>query len=242
MSWLRETWRIVRSVGLALLVATVATTIVDQIINSRLESLLLSDDGGGAQLWILAASSLLNSLVFPVLMTALCLYGIMKARGGGESLTAFFARVGQQIYIETLRMWGSCLRWGLLFVLPGVVRLLQLIYVPFVVCVHKPYDQGDADALKTSSRYFRKTMFRTFAAILAFHIAIPLVLTDLLDPWRTFARTPVSAVLCSVVDLLLAIIAAQIFFRLFESARKELHDESVFQLERHQDPGQGAHV
>ena len=59
-------------------------------------------------------------------------------------------------------------------------------------------DQGDADALKTSSRYFRKTMFRTFAAILAFHIAIPLVLTDLLDPWRTFARTPVSAVSASV--------------------------------------------
>lgn len=242
MGWLKETGRILRFVGFGLLVATIATTLVDQFINTRLEALLLSDDGGGAQLWILAAGSLFNGLIFPVLITGLTIFGILRARGAPETLSDFLARTGQQLYIETLRAWGACLRWGFLLIIPGLVRLIQLIYVPFIVCLDRKYDQGEADALRTSNRYFRRAIARTLLAMAAFHVILPLVVTDLLDPWRTFTSTPGPALLCSLVDLILAVFAAQVFFRIFESVRKELLDEPVFQLERHQDPGQGTHV
>lgn len=242
MAWLKETFRVLRFAGAGVFAALAVSTIIDQIINSRLEVLLLSEDGGGAMLWLLAGSSLLNGLVFPVMVTALCLYGILRARGDGETVGHFVGRVGQQLYIETLRAWGSCLRWGLLFVVPGFVRLVQLVYVPFVVCLHRDYDRGEADALRTSGRYLRRSIFRTLFAILALQLAVPLILTDVLDPWRTYSATPLAALLCTALDVFVAVLTAQIFFRIFESARKELQDEPVFRMEGHQVAGQGSHV
>lgn len=237
MRWLHETLSILKYAGPPALVALAASTVFDQLINQRLEVLLLSEDGMGAELWALATASLLNGLIFPVFITACCLYGIVKARFPHESAWHFFGRSLEQLYIETMRVWGSCLRWGLLFLIPGFIRLLQLVLVPFVVMADAAYDRGDADALKTSSRYFRRRPFKILGVVLLFHLALPLVLTDALDPWRTYWRTPLGALACNLLDLMLAIVSTRLLFAIFESVRRELKDESVFQLGRDQTPG-----
>lgn len=237
MRWLRESLSIFRHAGPPALIALAASTIIDQLINQRLEVLLLSEDGMGPELWGLAAGSLANGLIFPVLVTAACVYGIVKTRFPEESPVDFFGRALNQLYIETLRVWGSCLRWGLLLILPGFFRLLQLVMVPFVVLLHRPYDEGRADALKTSARYFGRRPFKIVGIVLAFHLIAPLLLTDVMDPWRTYWKTPLAAFGCNVVDLFLAVISTQLLFALFESVRREFKDESVFQLAGNQTPG-----
>lgn len=232
MAWLREAGKILWSVGWLVLIVTVVSAIIDQFLNAQLQDLLLSEDGGGSKLWLLAGASLLNSLIFPTLVSALCLFGLLRARGSVESLGFFFGRVINQLYIETLRAWGSTLRWGLLFVLPAFVRLFQLVFVPFVVAIHRPYELGEADALQISRLYVQKRWIATLAAVLVFYLVLPLGLTSFLDEWRSYDVTPMAAILCSAVDVFLAVLSAQIFFRLFESIRKEFRDESVLSVER----------
>jgi len=193
---------------------------------------MMSDSGGGAQLWVLAGLSLLNSLFFPILVTACCIYGILRFRKYKENTPNFFGRTFSQLCIETLRTWGSALRWGFLFIIPGAIRLLQLIFVPFVVCLSRDYENGSRDALKTSSQYFRRRIISTTALVIVFELVIPLILTEILDPWRSFEKTPVSALFCTAADLLVAVFFTQALYRIFESVRQELKDESVLQLER----------
>lgn len=233
MAWLREAGRLLLSVGWLILILMIVSSVIDQFLNAQLQDLLLSDDGGGSKLWLLAGASLLNSLIFPVLITALCLFGILRARGSVESAGLYFGRVMNQLYIETLRAWGSALRWGLLLIVPAFVRLFQLVFVPFVVALHRPYELGQADALATSRAYVHRRWFKTLLAVLLFYLILPLMLTDALDSWRSYDVTPFAAVLCSVVDVLVAVVSAQVFFRLFEATRKEFRDESVLSLERH---------
>lgn len=233
----RETLRILKTAGLPAFLTLVVSAVVDQDLNNRLEVLLTSDDGGGSALWMLASASFVSGLVFPLIVTTCCLFGLIQARGGGEDGPHFIGRTFQQLAIETLRAWGSTLRWGLLLIIPGFIRIFTLVFVPFVVCLHGPYDRGEADALKTSARYVRRRLFATAGTVALFHLIIPLVLTDLLDPWRSYQRTPGAAALCSLLDLFLAVLATQILFRLFESARKELRDELVLRLESDQIPG-----
>ncbi|MBX3041717.1 MAG: hypothetical protein KF789_13510 [Bdellovibrionaceae bacterium] len=132
--------------------------------------------------------------------------------------------------------------WGLLLVLPGLIRLVQLAYVPLIVMFSKPYDEGQAEVLKTSTRYAGKRPLRLSAYILAFVIVIPLVVTSLTDPWRSYASDPISALLCTLLDLVLLTLSTQILFRLFDRIRKESGDESLLPMERHSLSQQGAHV
>ncbi|HRO68714.1 MAG TPA: hypothetical protein PL182_14165, partial [Pseudobdellovibrionaceae bacterium] len=147
-----------------------------------------------------------------------------------------------QVYIETLRSWGSALAWGLLLILPGLIRLVQLIYVPFIVMFSKSYDEGKTEVLKTSTRYAHKHPFRLAAYVLIFTLTIPLIVTSLTDPWRSYAGDPVSAFLCTLLDLVLLTLSVQILFRLFDRIRQEFGDESLLSVERHSLARPGTHV
>ncbi len=236
MKWLKESLQILRWVGLPAFLALAASNIADQLLNTRLEALLLSDTGGGSELWVLAGLSLFNGLFFPLFVTACCLFGLLRHRGLQEDAPLFFGRTFQQLSIETLRSWGSALRWGLLLVVPGAIRLLQLIFVPFIVCTSKAYENGTQDALEASRRYFKKRSFKISILVFVFQMVLPLILTEVLDPWRTFEKTPLAALLCTVADLMVFVFFTQALYRIFESVRQEFNDEPVFQLERSQNP------
>src|SRR5690606_15340708 len=44
------------------------------------------------------------------------------------------------------------LLYSLLFLIPGLVKMIRLIFVPLVVMIYRPYHEGKVDALKESSR------------------------------------------------------------------------------------------
>ncbi|MBX2986305.1 MAG: hypothetical protein KF802_00270 [Bdellovibrionaceae bacterium] len=231
-SWLKETCQILRVAGFPALIALILSAVIDQQINQQLEALLMNEDGPGTQLWLLAGASLFNGLLFPIFATACVLYGLARTRGDAEAPLDFLERVLNQIYIEVLRSWGSALTWGLLLILPGFIRMIQLMFVPLIVVFHRAYDEGEADALRTSGTYTRRHPFRLLGYLVLFYLVIPLTLTSLLDSWRAYDSTPVAAIGCTALDLVVLILSLQTLYRLFERTRKELGDESVFPVER----------
>lgn len=242
MAFFRELAQILRRSGGPALLFLLIGTLNDQFINSRLEQAMMSDAGPGLSVAFLAAGSLLNSLLLPTLATVLLFHGLARFRGSLESYSDFLVRVPNQVYIETVRSWGSALGWGLLLILPGLIRLMQLLYVPLIVMFLKPYQEGRAEALKTSTRYAGKRPFRLAAYVLFFVLLIPVFVTSLTDPWRSYAGGPLGAFLCTVLDLVLLTLSVQVLFRLFDRVRQEVGDESLLPVERHSLSPAGSHV
>lgn len=241
-SFFAEHLRILRAVGLPLLILLNLSALVDQSLTLRLEDVLQGSDGPGAEVWFIAAASLLNSLLFPALVSALALFGLFQSRGWTNSLPDFLGRIVNSLYIETLRAWGSALRWALLLILPGLVRLFQLAFIPLIVAAHRGYDEGRADALRTSTAYVNRRWFRLSLLMLVFQLLLPLTLTQLLDPWKSFYETPHTAVLVSLVDLVIVVLFTQLLFALFDRIRQEVGDELVFRLDGTASAGAGPHL
>lgn len=215
MSFPQQVFRILKAVGPLLLAVTMVTTLIDQFANSQLEVLLQSDDGMGPRLWMVVGMSLMNSILFPTLLLSLMIYGSLPGEKNLRTLQAFLGRTIEQLYIETLRGWGSSIRWGLLLVIPGFIRVVQLIFIPYIVSLSAHYDQGRLDALKTSTRFTHKAIFSVLGWILLFYIAIPLMLSQVLDSSRLYSNTPLQAFLCNILDVIIAVVATSLFLGIF---------------------------
>lgn len=231
MPFFQETFRIFRTVFFPALAALIVSTIFDQLINQRLEILLQTDEGPGSSLWTMAALSMLNGYLFPVFAGFCCLFGLAKAHQSELSLPAFAGRTINQLYVETLRAWGSILAWGLLFIIPGLIRMVQLVFVPYVVCFQRSYHEGHVDALRSSRAILKRNLWRTLGAMTLFVVVIPMLMTSALDSRRSYLETPLSAIGCSFLDLIVLILSTQVFFRLFKAASQEPTHEPVLSVE-----------
>lgn len=76
-----------------------------------------------------------------------------------------------QICIEMLRGISSILRWSILFILPGLYRHLQYLFIPFIVFFSEGYARGEKDALEESKRLFNQAKW----FLLAFSIIFTLL-------------------------------------------------------------------
>lgn len=61
--------------------------------------------------------------------------------------------------IESLRGFLKSVKWGFLFIVPGIVKAIRYQFVNFVVCTNSKYDLGQVDALETSETLTRKHIF-----------------------------------------------------------------------------------
>lgn len=55
-------------------------------------------------------------------------------------------------FAEYLRVLGRVLLWGLLLIVPGFIRYIQLSFVPMIVFFSAKYENGEVDALALSTR------------------------------------------------------------------------------------------
>lgn len=219
MLFLRQVWNILKTVGILLLILTMITTMIDQFTSQNLEVLLQDENGLGPQLWLMVALSIINSLVFPVLLTMLVIFAAVEPPKTFHRLGFFVRRHLNQLYIENLRAWGSTIRWGILLVVPGLVRMVQLLFVPFVVCLSPEYDEGNIDALEASGRCTRRSWPQVLALVFLFYAFIPFVLSQVFDPFRVYSRTPTTALLCNAVDVLVTVIGTLWLLRIYQKSK-----------------------
>lgn len=226
-----------KRVGVALLVWFVATQIFDQWILRATHAAMMGDSGVQARVWSLAALSFLSSLLSPIVATLMVLAGWHRppdqprfhvgdvsdgakpfAPPAPDRTTLGFIRAhASDLVREQLRAFGSIMMWSLLLILPGLVRLFELAFLPWVVCFDSEYQAGRRDALKESRRVFYRVWPRLLGLLLLFWVVVPLLFTGL-DEFRSYFDSPATAVGLTVVDVLLFILFQWLLLKLWERA------------------------
>lgn len=183
--------------------------------------MISSPTGLSSWIWAYGMASILASLLFPTLGTLLCIWAILHNQSSSETWASFAGKFAEQSLIETVRSWGKTIAWGLLFVFPGVYKMITYTFVPFVVALDPEYDNGTQDALARSTALVKKHSWQVLAVLFVFHILAPMLLTSSFDSYRTPWKTPVAAMALSFVDLLVFCIATQLLFRIFKKSTTE---------------------
>lgn len=203
-----------RRVGTPLVIWFILTQIFDQWVMDSTSQALNSESGGMAKIWIFAGLSILSSVVGPVVATVLVLSSWVKT----DQPAGFF--LGQHLSLlirEQLRVLGQIMLWGLLFIIPGVVRFFELSLVPWVVCFDPEYNQGQKDALKESRHIFYRIWFLMIPLLVVFWVLVPLLMTGL-DSYRSYFETPLTALGLSLVDVFAFIVFQWLLSKIWRKA------------------------
>ena len=157
----------------------------------------MSPTGAGKLIWFYAALSILWGLFLPLIELVLIISVLQP-----HPILEFWRRSFSLSLIELMRAWGKSMMWSFLFIIPGVVRFVQYLFVPFVVCLDPLYQLGERDALAQSRKLSRGRMGRLFFFFFLSAIVVPALLT-VVDEWRPFVTHPVSAFLICILQMII---------------------------------------
>ncbi|MBC7743229.1 MAG: hypothetical protein H7061_13605 [Bdellovibrionaceae bacterium] len=201
--------------GLVLLFSAVLiSTIVNQIVDQRIDDAIRAPEGLSNAIWYWGAISLLSTLFFPLLFNLISSQLLISNLG---SVKTFFNEKFELGCVETLRAWGKCFLWTFVFIIPGIVAFTNYFMTPFIVLFSKKYAHGEVDALKYSTQLTKMFFWRLQLWLTVFYFLIPLSLSVLLDEYRLFAVHPLSAFICILVEtyfiLLFHYLILQVFLK-----------------------------
>lgn len=226
MNFFSENLQVFKKVFLPLFALVALSNNIDQYLNLNLENALRNPEGLQSPVYILGFLSILNSVIFPVLLSAVALFSLNSLRGWTLPLADFFKKYLNQLYIETLRSWGKSLLWSLLFILPGIWKYLQYSFVSIVVTSSQKYDDGHEDALQRSSEIVRRHWGKVLFILIFFHVFLPLVFSALFDSYRLIWKTPITSLCLAALDTYLFLLSTHILFNIFRSEVKQ-HESHV---------------
>ncbi|MGZ3770271.1 MAG: hypothetical protein ACXWQ7_14000 [Bdellovibrio sp.] len=224
MKFFSENLQVFKKVFFPLFALVILSNNIDQYLNLHIETALQDPNGPQQAIYILGFLSLLNSIIFPVVCTAMALYALNTLGEWKISLTDFLKKKLNQIYIETLRSWGKTLFWSLLFILPGIWKYIEFCLVPFVVTSSAKYDDGKEDALKRSAEIVHRHWIKILGVLIVFHLFIPLTISTLFDSYRILWKTPIQSILLSGLDTYLLLISTHILFNVFRKEENRVTD------------------
>jgi hypothetical protein len=70
--------------------------------------------------------------------------------------------------IESLRAFLKSIKWGFLFILPGILKAIRFQFVNFIICTNSKYDKGEVDALKASENLTKGHLLGLFFLFVIF--------------------------------------------------------------------------
>jgi hypothetical protein len=183
-------------------------TMADQFLTDVMQKQLMSPDG---ITWILAVCglfSMLLSLAVPLFINLLIIYACLKPANG-------FLNSVNQALIEEFRAIGVSMLWLIVFVVPGLIKLVQFVFVPFVVALDSKYQAGERDALQFSKTIVNNNFWKVSGLLLIFSVLLPVLMTGL-DQYHLFWIHPVGNLLLTLLQSFLSLIFGLVLLRLWE--------------------------
>ena len=215
-SLLQELWDL-RPLGrwwetiLAALLVSFALLWLETWMQNLIQAALSDREGTPPWIWGLVLISLILSLLQPLVVF---LFLLSKDR----TFSLAWLREANQLLIEQVRSSGKVLLWGLLLIIPGLIKLFQLTYVPLIVLRDREYQAGKVDALSKSAELFRKTWGRVLVFVLMTALAIPLSLTALND-WLRMENGVFEDVLLALgycgINLVLGLVSCLVLIKIY---------------------------
>lgn len=121
--------------------------VTKSLINAGFEQILMNFRAGeplpfgGVEILPL----ILVSYFVPLFILTLLILQANNKRSFAETFSVF-----TQVIAEDLRVWTKIIGWGLLFIIPGIIQAVRLVFVPWVVALSSLYQTNQVDALKVS--------------------------------------------------------------------------------------------
>lgn len=181
--------------------------------------MLRSPQGTPSTIWVFALISLIVSVLFPLLQIMIVSFSLRHTADSPLQIQEFIGERFPQLLLEELRAWGQCLFFSLLFILPGLFRLLQLLFVPFVVLFDATYAAGEVDALRKSKLIFNKFWGQTLTLVVIFYLVLPLLVTTLFDAYRNYFAHPFFSLGLNFFEAILAYTAIVWLYSIFTKSQ-----------------------
>ncbi|MGE0631733.1 MAG: hypothetical protein AB7O96_04965 [Pseudobdellovibrionaceae bacterium] len=201
--------QILKREGVLLFFLTLLYTFFDQRLTAALEE---SIRDSSSAIWPLGAISFIVSLLWPLLLLLVIAHA---ASDSPHSPWTLIRSSFEQVCIESLRSWGKTLFWSLLLIAPGIVRYIQLLFVPLIVLFDPNYSAGTIDALGRSTSLVNRNFLRVLGFIVLFSILIPLGVTSLTADYKDLIETPISGLFLTGLDVVISVIAMAALLRLY---------------------------
>ena len=180
--------------------------------------------GASNWVWAWGAVSLLLNLLYPLVALLLALSQFRRPEGGFH-----FLRSNLRLnLIEEMRAWGNSMLWSFLFLIPGLIRFLRYLLLPFVVCFDPQYLRGEQDALKRTREISRGQLWRLSLVFVFFAVVIPLFLSGL-DEWKLVWNTPLPALGICFLEMIFNLFFILCLWKIYQ--RSAPH-ESTLSVER----------
>ncbi len=142
-------FKALRSSFLLIFLAMVVYRNIDQFLTKQIESIIRSQDGINSIIWAWGGLSLVTSILFPTVVAIICLYALRY--NSLRNLSGFFNDHFELSFLETLRALAYSFLWGLLFIIPGLIKMSYYYLTIFVVLFSPAYAKGRVDALEESA-------------------------------------------------------------------------------------------
>lgn len=216
VKWNSSYFNLKKFIVLSFLPVTVVlliSTNIDQFLNAKIEIILRSQEAFPAILWLWVTISVILSFIFPLITTFVISYNMSRLLTQpsltvykSPSLYSFMTKTFELSLLESLRAFGSACLWGLLFIIPGLVKYSYYLLTPFVVFFSQKYHKGEIDALEMSKTISQKFWWKLNALILVFAFLIPVILSTSFDEYTSFKNHFISASLLVTISALITII------------------------------------
>ncbi len=197
-----------------------------------MESALRSPSGLSAEVWLWGAASFLNAFIVPPLFTLVfvlkCYFNLTA-----EEFVSKTESCVNLIYIEFLRSWGKIFQWSFAFLIPGILRWFQYLFVPLVVLFDSAYFRGEKDALETSRSLYRRRWKTLTVLIIGAWIIYPMVSSTVFDQYRIFWTHSWSSLLIGALDFAVTTITTYFVVKIFLQINREVGNELNVPMERH---------
>ena len=211
MSFFRRFVTVLSRAGLPLLLISIFSSFLEQILTQVMEKEMSSMSGASPLVWVYGGASILLSVLNPILIS-LFVIAALKPAPVGRSLVEH----GAQVTKEVLRAFGKSISWGLLLIIPGVVRFIQFSFVTFVVLLDPDYELGQRDALKQSTWLVNRSFFQVLGVLILFSIVIPVLLTSF-DEYTLFLVHPLAALGFSCLDVIFSTLCLLLLLQVYFS-------------------------
>ena len=202
--------------GLLLLTVYAAHSFLDQLLTDMIQQELMNPRGTSNWIWVFGGLSFALGLIGPLIVSflALCAWRFPQVPLGDVARRHF-----SYLVREEMRVLGSSLLWGILLLIPGIIRFFQCTFVSYVVLLDPDYSLGTTDALQLSQLRVRQVWGRLAILFIIFGAILPLVLTAL-DEWRSIFQQPLTALPLLLVELTILLLFQWLILRAWEKASR----------------------
>lgn len=191
-------FKALKSSFLLIFLAMIVYRVFDQYLTKQIEIIIRSQDGVSPTIWFWGALSLLVSIFFPTLVAIVSLYALRF--NSVKNISAFLREHFELSILETLRAWGYSFLWGLLLIIPGLIKMSFYYLTIFVVLFNRDYAEGKVDALTKSAEISKAHWTKLNLLVTLFYMVIPMIGSIILDEYTLFEKFPLYALAYTAIE------------------------------------------